>query len=85
MDQLLLEKLIKSENFRGSIDVIERINIEVKALEKYREEVVELLLSDVHEGAKAVDEYVERTSVWFAEERKSFAETENWWIRQWQD
>ena len=73
MDQLLLEKLIKSENFRGSIDVIERINIEVKALEKYREEVVELLLSDVHEGAKAVDEYVERTSVWFAEERKSFA------------
>ncbi len=73
MDQILLEKLIKSENFRGSIDVIERINIEVKALEKYREEVVELLLSDVHEGAKAVDEYVERTSVWFAEERKSFA------------
>ena len=73
MDQLLLEKLIKSENFRGSIDVIQRINIEVKALEKYRQEVVELLLSDIHQGTKAVDEYMDRTSVWFAEERKSFA------------
>lgn len=73
MDQLLLEKLIKSENFSGSMDVIQRINIEVKALEKKREEVVQLLLTDVHAGAEAVDEYMDQTSVWFAEERKSFA------------
>lgn len=73
MDQLLLEKLIKSENFSGSMDVIQRINIEVKALEKKREEVVQLLLTDVHAGTKAVDEYMDQTSVWFAEERKSFA------------
>ncbi len=73
MDQLLLEKLIRSENFRGSIDVIQRINIEVKALEKRRDEVMELLISDVHAGTAAMDEYMDRTSVWFAEERKSFA------------
>ncbi|MCR5212967.1 MAG: hypothetical protein K6E10_00995 [Eubacterium sp.] len=73
MDQLLLEKLIKSENFHGSLDVIERINIEVKALDKKREEVVQLLLTDVHAGTAAVDEYMDRTAVWFAEERKSFA------------
>ena len=73
MDQLLLEKMIRSENFNGSIDVIERINIEVRALDKKREEVVQLLLSDVHAGVKAVDDYMDRTSVWFAEERKSFA------------
>ncbi|MBP3233769.1 MAG: hypothetical protein J6M65_05030 [Eubacterium sp.] len=72
-EQLLLEKLIRSENFRGSIDVIERINIEVSQLEKRRREVMKLLLTDVHAGSKAVDEYMERTSLWFAEERKSFA------------
>jgi hypothetical protein len=55
------------------MDVIQRINIEVKALEKKREEVVQLLLTDVHAGAEAVDEYMDQTSVWFAEERKSFA------------
>ena len=73
MDQLLLEKLIKSENFAGSMEVIERINIEVKALEKKREEVVALLITDVHAGSRAVDEYMDQTSIWFAEERKSFA------------
>ncbi|MCR4845633.1 MAG: hypothetical protein K5865_02735 [Eubacterium sp.] len=73
MDQLLLEKLIRSENFRGSIDVIQRINIEVRALEKKREEVMSLLISDVHLGTAAMDEYMDTVSVWFAEERKSFA------------
>ena len=73
MDQLLLEKLIRSENFRGSIDVIQRINIEVRALEKKREEVMSLLISDVHAGTAAMDEYMDTVSVWFAEERKSFA------------
>ena len=73
MDQLLLEKLIRSENFRGSIDVIQRINVEVKALEKKRQEVIALLISDVHAGTAMMDEYMDRTSVWFAEERKSFA------------
>ena len=72
-EQLLLEKLIRSENFRGSIDVIERINIEVSQLERERREVMQLLLSDVHAGTKAVDEYMDKTSVWFNEERKSFA------------
>ena len=73
MDQLLLEKLIKSENFKGSMDVIQRINVEVKALEKKREMAKQLLLTDVHAGTKAVDEYMDSTTVWFNEERKSFA------------
>lgn len=73
MDQLLLEKMIKAENFRGGIDVIERINIEVNALEKRREEVVALLLTDVHAGTQAVDDYIDRAAAWFADEKKSFA------------
>ena len=72
MDQLLLEKMIKAENFRGGIDVIERINIEVKSIDKQREGVVQLLLTDVKAGTEAMDSYMDRIAVWFAEERKLF-------------
>ena len=54
-DQLLLEKLIKAENYKGGIDVISRINLEVVSLHKRRDEAVALLLSDVHAGTEAVD------------------------------
>ncbi len=74
-DQLLLEKLIKAENYKGGIDVISRINLEVVSLHKRRDEAVALLLSDVHAGTEAVDEFMESTSRWFEEERKSFAKS----------
>jgi hypothetical protein len=74
-DQLLLEKLIKAENYSGGIDVISRINLEVTSLHKKRDEAVALLLSDIHAGTAAVDEFMESTSKWFEEERKSFAKS----------
>ena len=74
-DQLLLEKLIKAENYSGGIDVISRINLEVSSLHKKRDEAVALLLSDVHAGTVAVDEFMESTSKWFEEERKSFTKS----------
>lgn len=72
-EQLLLEKLIRAENFRGSIDVIERINVEVRALEKRCDEIKKLLLTDVKAGTAEVDAFMDRTSKWFDEEKKSFA------------
>ena len=45
----------------------------MRALEKKREEVMSLLISDVHAGTAAMDEYMDTVSVWFVEERKSFA------------
>lgn len=75
VDQLLLEKLIKAENYSGGIDVISRINVEVAALHKRRDEAVGLLLSDIHAGTAAVDEFMEITSKWFDAERKSFAKS----------
>lgn len=74
-DQLLLEKLIKAENYSGGIDVISRINLEVSSLHKKRDEAVALLLSDVHAGTAAVDEFMASTSKWFEEERKSFTKS----------
>ena len=74
-DQLLLEKLIKAENYSGGIDVISRINLEVSSLHKKRDEAVALLLSDVHAGTAAVDDFMASTSRWFEEERKSFTKS----------
>ncbi|MBQ1328112.1 MAG: hypothetical protein IIY49_08800 [Eubacterium sp.] len=72
-EQLLLEKMIRSENFRGGIDVIRRMNIEVTRLKKKRDEVIKILLRDIYEGTKAAKDYMDSTSLWFEEERKSFA------------
>ena len=71
-EQLLLEKMIRTENFRGGIDVVRRINLEVARLRKEREETVRLLQADLHEGVRACESYMAQISAWFDEERESF-------------
>lgn len=75
--QLLLEKLIKTENFRGGIDVVKRINNEVSRLKKRRKEVISLMASDVRAGSAACDEFMSSTARWFQEERQSFEKNKN--------
>lgn len=77
VNQLLLEKLIKTENFRGGIDVVKRINSEVARLRKKREDVINLMASDVKAGTVACDEFMNSTARWFAEERESFEKNKN--------
>ncbi|SEF78644.1 hypothetical protein SAMN04487934_103141 [Eubacterium ruminantium] len=76
-NQLLLEKLIKTENFRGGIDVVKRINSEVARLQKRRDEVITLMASDIKAGSKACDEFMSSTAKWFSEERQSFEKNKN--------
>lgn len=73
VSQLLLEKMIVSNNFRGGIDVVKRINSQVISLKQRKEQVLKLLSIDVFEGAKAYEEYMATTAVWFSEEQKLFA------------
>jgi hypothetical protein len=73
VQQLLLEKMIASKNFKGGIDVVRRINSEVNRLLAQKEAVVELLSHDVFEGAKASEEYMATVARWFEEEQKLFA------------
>ncbi len=75
--QLLLEKLIKTENFRGGIDVVKRINSEVERLKKKREDVIKLMASDIKAGSAACDEFMSSTTRWFKEERESFDRNKN--------
>lgn len=73
VSQLLLEKMIRSNNFKGGIDVVRRINSQVIQLLLEKEQVVKLLGMDVFEGEKRYRQYMETTTKWFAEEQKLFA------------
>ena len=72
IQQLLLEKMIKSDNFKGGIEVVKRINSEVSRLKKEKEDIIKLMGIDVFEGVKAYEEYMSRTAKWFSEEQKLF-------------
>ncbi len=72
VNQLLLEKMIRSENFSGGIDVVRRINNEVGRLILKKKEVLDLLRYDVFAGAKACREYMDTVGGWFDEEQRLF-------------
>ena len=72
VQQLLLEKMIRSENFAGGIEVVKRINNEVGKLSLKNKEVLDLLGYDVFAGAKASEEYMATVAKWFEEESKLF-------------
>ena len=71
-EQILLEKMIRTENFRGGIDVIRRINLDVEMLKKERREVVRLLQEDLTLGLARSEAFMDRIHKWFDLERKSF-------------
>lgn len=72
VQQLLLEKMIQSENFAGGIEVVRRINNEVGKLTLQKKEVLDLLSYDVFSGTKASEEYMETVAKWFDDEAKLF-------------
>ena len=54
IQQILLEKMIRSKNFRGGVDVIRRINSEVTRLMLQQGEIVTLLSHNIFEGMEAL-------------------------------
>lgn len=72
IQQLLLEKMIRSKNFRGGADVIRRINSEVSRLMLRQNEILPLLGRNIFEGIKALEEFSEMGMKWFAEEQQLF-------------
>ncbi len=72
IEQLLLEKMIQTQNFRGGIDVVRRMNSEVNRLRQRKKEVLLIMSYNVFEGVKALEEF-NRTGIrWFKEEQKAF-------------
>lgn len=72
VQQLLLEKLIRSQNFRGGIEVIQRINDEVNRLQIRKNEVLNILSTDIFSGIEAYEDFVDTGIRWFEEEEKLF-------------
>ncbi len=72
ISQLLLEKMITSNNFKGGIDVVKRINAEVTRIKEKKEQVLKLLSIDIFEGEKAYEEYMDTIARWFNDEQKLF-------------
>lgn len=73
IQQILLEKMIHTKNFKGGIDVIRRINSEVNRLRLQKKEVLALLGSNVFDGVKMLEEFNRTGMRWFSEEQKLFS------------
>ncbi|MBO5158756.1 MAG: hypothetical protein J6B94_04075 [Lachnospiraceae bacterium] len=72
VEQLLLEKLISTQNFRGGTEVAKRINNEVGRLMRQKNEVLGILSYDVFAGVEAFEKFMGSTMRWFKEEQKLF-------------
>lgn len=72
VEQLLLEKLISTQNFRGGTEVARRINNEVGRLMRQKNEVLGILSYDVFAGVEAFEKFMGSTMRWFKEEQKLF-------------
>lgn len=71
-EQILLEKMIKLNNFSQAVDVVQRINGEVSRLLVRRDEVIRLLDHNVFEGVQELDKFSENVLTWFKDEQKLF-------------
>lgn len=72
IEQLLLEKMIRTKNFTGGIEVVRRMNSEVNRLRRRKKEVLMILGYNVFEGVAALTEFNRTGMRWFAEEQKAF-------------
>lgn len=72
IQQVLLQKMIKAQNFKGGTEVIKRINNEVRKLMLRKNEVLNILSNNIYEGVKAYEDFVQTGVKWFEDEQRLF-------------
>lgn len=72
IEQILLEKMIQSKDFKGGTDVVRRINKEVDRLWLKKNQVMGLLSADIFSGLEAYEDFFNTGIKWFDEEQKLF-------------
>lgn len=77
VQQLLLEKMISSQNFKGGIDVVKRINNEVSRIRLRKNEVLSVLSGDIFEGVKILETFSNDVMRWFEEEQTLFVKNKD--------
>lgn len=71
-EQLLLEKMIQTQNFKGGLEVVRRINNQVARLIQKKNEVAAMLGRNIFEGVRALNIFSQEGLKWFEEEQKMF-------------
>lgn len=74
--------MINSNNFKGGVEVIERINEEVGRLKVKKNEVMDMLSKDVKTGLEHYEDFVNTGMKWFVDEEKLLRRTRNLLTRQ---
>lgn len=72
VQQMLLEKMIQAQDFKGGAQVVDRINSEVNRLLSQKNTVLAMLSADVKGGIEAYENFVETGIKWFEDEQKLF-------------
>lgn len=72
IQQILLSKIIESNNYKGGVDVVRRINNEVSKLIFKKNEILTILSYNVFEGMKSYNEFFNNSMKWFDEEQRLF-------------
>lgn len=72
VQQMLLEKMIKAQDFKGGTQVVDRINSEVNRLLSQKNTVLAMLSADVKGGIEAYEDFATNGMKWFEDEQKLF-------------
>ncbi|MGN0481139.1 MAG: hypothetical protein ACI4EV_06170 [Lachnospiraceae bacterium] len=72
VQQMLLEKMIKAQDFKGGTVVIDRINSEVNRLLAQKNTVLAMLAADVKGGIQAYEDFASNGMKWFEDEQRLF-------------
>lgn len=72
IQQLLLEKMIRTQNFKGGREIVKRICNEVLKLKMQKREVLHVLVHDLKNGTDMYRAFFEESIRWFDEEHELF-------------
>lgn len=72
IQQILLEKMIRTQNFKGGREIVRRICNEVLKLEMQKREVLHVLVHDLQNGLEMYRTFFDESVRWFDEEHELF-------------
>lgn len=72
IQQLLLEKMIRTQNFKGGREIVKRICNEVLKLKMQKRDVLQVLVHDLKNGMEMYRVFFDESIRWFDEEHELF-------------
>lgn len=73
IQQVLLEKMVSSSNFKGAREIVNRISNEVSKLHLLKKEVIDMILINPVQGDVMYEEFYKKAMEWFDQEEDYFS------------